>query len=208
MLSRRVDPALNADLLLPVPRTRHQGPLAAPPGHQPSAIRSHGGRKASRLALAMRGALSLEFRTSVRSNLCRRLHTPSRPSRFDPIVQRGGASTRGGLLFRCTEPQPLLLDLENKSPPPKRSRVTRVTRRLPGEPPAPNLPGQPPAPNSPAQKCLAATGHVEEKRNTHGSSDWLPEGPPRRSRRSSPSQQAKRSRVIHDPAAMCPRRPT
>ena len=200
MLSRRVDPALNADLLLPVPRTRHQGPLAAPPGHQPSAIRSHGGRKASRLALAMRGALSLEFRTSVRSNLCRRLHTPSRPSRFDSIVQRGGASTRGGLLFRCTEPQPLLLDLKNKSPPPKRSRVTHLPGANPLRPTCP--------PNSPAQKCLAATGHVEEKRNTHGSSDWLPEGPPRRSRRSSPSQQAKRSRVIHDPAAMCPRRPT
>ena len=127
----------------------------------------------------------------------------------DLITKRGVVSGRVALLLRSTETQPLLLDLENKSPPPKRSRVTRVTRRLPGEPPAPNLPGQPPAPNSPAQKCLlAATGHVDEKRNTHGSSDWLPEGPPRRSRRSSPSQQAKRSRVIHDPAAMCPRRPT
>ena len=50
----------------------------------------------------------------------------------DLIMQRGGVSTRGVLLLRCTEPQPLLLDLENKSPPlPKRSRVTPPPRTNP-----------------------------------------------------------------------------
>ena len=110
----------------------------------------------------------------------------------DLIMQRGGVSTRGVLLLRCTEPQPLLLDLENKSPPlPKRSRVT--------PPPRTN----PPTRTLPHTNCPARTPHTyqgfsrlpaKEKRsrvirppfaaqlNAHGSSN-------------------KRSRVIHGPCA-------
>ena len=64
----------------------------------------------------------------------------------DLITKRGVVSGRVALLLRSTETQPLLLDLENKSPPPLN---THGSPPRPTHPPAltdPTNPTDPPAP--------------------------------------------------------------
>ena len=74
----------------------------------------------------------------------------------DLVTKRGVVSGRLALLRGSTETQPLLLDLKNKSPPPrKRSRVVpaRVRPRPPDSPASARLPPRPPdSPASPAPR--------------------------------------------------------
>ena len=82
----------------------------------------------------------------------------------DLVTKRGVVSGRLALLRGSTETQPLLLDLKNKSPPPrKRSRVVPRVRPTPSRPPdspasarlprarsaAETLTGRPPDPEAP-----------------------------------------------------------
>merc|ERR1712025_547898 len=72
----------------------------------------------------------------------------------DLVTKRGVVSGRLALLRGSTETQPLLLDLKNKSPPPrKRSRVVpaRVRPRPPDSPASARLPPRPP--DSPAPRA-------------------------------------------------------
>ena len=105
----------------------------------------------------------------------------------DLIMQRGGVSTRGVLLLRCTEPQPLLLDLENKSPPlPKRSRVTPPPRTNPPTrtltpphqvPRAHHLPHQLPRTNSPHLPRLLPASRKRETLTGHPTCFLMQAGP-------------------------------
>merc|ERR1711924_40932 len=95
-------------------------------------VRSHGGRKASCLALVMR--LSIAF---ARSTFIAIPNERQVKSLIDDLVtKRGVVSGRLALLRGSTETQPLLLDLKNKSPPPrKRSRAVPRVRPTPSRPP-------------------------------------------------------------------------
>ena len=69
----------------------------------------------------------------------------------DLVTKRGVVSGRLALLRGSTETQPLLLDLKNKSPPPrKRSRVVpaRVPPRPPDSPDSPASAGLPRVPSA------------------------------------------------------------
>ena len=60
----------------------------------------------------------------------------------DLITKRGVVSGRVALLLRSTETQPLLLDLENKSPPPLNTHGSFHGAPSPPNPPAPAQPSR------------------------------------------------------------------
>ena len=104
----------------------------------------------------------------------------------DLVTKRGVVSGRLALLRGSTETQPLLLDLKNKSPPPrKRSRVVPRVRPTPSRPPdspasarlprvRPTPPRPPDSPSSARLPLVRPTPPRPQRRgNTHGS----PPGP-------------------------------
>ena len=106
----------------------------------------------------------------------------------DLVTKRGVVSGRLALLRGSTETQPLLLDLKNKSPPPrKRSRVVPRVRPTPSRPPdspasarLPRVRPTPPRPpDSPAPARLPLVRPTPPFRpgNAHGSPPRPPDSP-------------------------------
>ena len=120
----------------------------------------------------------------------------------DLVTKRGVVSGRLALLRGSTETQPLLLDLKNKSPPPrKRSRVVPRVRPTPSRPPdypasarlpraRPTPPRPPDSPVPPRKRSRVAPSSArlprvrptpprpQRRGNAHGSPPD-PEAPPR-----------------------------